>query len=300
MKTEATSLLRTIGRVPQLIASVASAKVTYGEKPKPRSRTTLFMIDSLRFGVTFAAIFIGLFVAINYQSFWHIAKAELALEEDLHTTEALATLTGAPQNTQGEAAFKGPASDGNMLSFLPPVGPPENRLVIPKIGKNIPIVIPPMDSLIGEDWIQFEKDIQASLRDGVVHYPGTARPGQAGNFFVTGHSSYYPWDSGKYKDVFSRLDELERGDTYSVYYGGDLHTYRVTEKKEVKPTNVSVLDQPTDKRISTLMTCIPIGTTLRRLVIQAQEIDPVTGAALDVGEHTVEPLDTPKLNALPI
>ncbi len=296
---ETRSLYARMKRAPEFLISCATAKVTYGRKPVPRSRATLFMLDSIRFGVTFAAIFAGLFVAINYQSFWNIAKAELAFQEDLDTSHALATLTGIGETGVRNLAVE-EAHDGSLLSFLPPVGPPENRLVIPKLGKNIPIAIPAMDSLIREDWVQFEKDIQHSLRDGVVHYPGTARPGQAGNFFVTGHSSYYPWDPGKYKDVFARLHELEPGDTYSVYYGGDLHAYRVTDKKEVRPTDVSVLDQPTDARIATLMTCTPIGTTLRRLVIIAQEIDPVTGKKLKVGEHSVEPILAPKIDSLPI
>jgi len=117
-----------------------------------------------------------------------------------------------------------------------------------------------------------------------VHYPGTARPGQAGNFFVTGHSSYYPWAAGKYKTIFARLHQLNVGDEYWVYYGGDKHRYTVIEKKEVSPSDISVLDQPTDLRLATLMTCTPVGTTLRRLIIVSQEIDPLSGVALAVGE----------------
>jgi sortase A len=153
-----------------------------------------------------------------------------------------------------------------------------------------------------EDWKQVEEDMQESLRDGVVHYPGSAKPGHAGNFFITGHSSYYPWNDGDFKDVFARLHELVAGDTYSVYYGGDLHTYRVLSKKEVRPSDVSVLDQPTDKRVATLMTCTPIGTTLRRLIVLAEEIDPATRLVLQIGQKTTDEQKTPmgRLGSLPI
>lgn len=277
------------------------------KRTKPHSRTTLFAIDTIRFGGTFAGIFITLFVAINYQSFWQIARAQLALGDDTHTEQALDamvkndTASNVSPATAGLISRKSFSDGGDLISYLPRVGPYENRLIIPKIGKNVPIVLPSMDSLMKEDWKNFEEDVQKALHDGVVHYPGSARPGQAGNFFLTGHSSYYPWDDGKFKDVFARLNELDIGDTYSVYYGGDLHTYKVIEKKEVHPSDTSVLDQPTTKRLSTLMTCTPVGTTLRRLIIVAEEVDPATGVRLSVGERTSTQDSKPtKLEALPI
>lgn len=268
---------------------------------RPPKKVTLFMMDTVRFGGTFGLIFAVLFVGINYQSFWQIARAQLAIGSDTTTEQGLDALSRGARTTA--LPLKASSMDNtNILAYLPAVGPSEDRIIIPKIGKNVPIVRPSMDALMKEDWKQFEEDIQTALHDGVVHYPGSARPGQAGNFFVTGHSSYYPWDDGSYKDVFARLHELEPGDTYSVYYGGDRHTYRVTRKYEVKPSNVNVLDQPTDRRIATLMTCTPIGTTLRRLIVEAEEIDPQSGEVLKVGERPDERPENPftRLEALPI
>lgn len=249
--------------------------------PKQYSRGTLFVIDSIRFGMTFASIFALLFLTLNYQSFGKIAVA---------MTDPLALLNDRlPVEQAAETFFqKTPrGSDTDLAQFLPPIGPPENRLLIPSLGLNVPIVIPPNDALLREDWEHLEKDIQTALEHGTVHYPGTARPGQAGNFFVTGHSSYYPWSQGKYKSVFARLPMLKTGDEFWIYYGGDRHRYVIQEKKEVKPTDVGVLDQPLDRRIATLMTCVPVGTTLRRLVLTAQELDPLTGSPMAVGQHAV-------------
>ncbi len=272
---------------------------------KPPTKLRLFIVDTVRFGGTFAGIFIVLFVGINYQSFLQIAKAELALGNDLKTQQALEQMFSGKTDalstlTDGTIVRHGDNID--LLSGLPPVGPYEDRIVIPKLGVNVPIVRPSIVALMKEDWKQFEDDIQNALRDGVVHYPGSARPGQAGNFFITGHSSYYPWNKGNYKNIFARLQELVPGDTYSVYYGGDRHTYRITGKKEVKPSDVSVLDQPTNKRIATLMTCTPLGTTLRRLIVTAEEIDPSSGQTLAVGErvHDDQTGKIAKLELLPI
>ncbi|MBT3835604.1 sortase, partial [Candidatus Peribacteria bacterium] len=162
------------------------------------------------------------------------------------------------------------------------VSPPDNRLVIPKIGKNIPLVEVSDAALKRQDWKTFEKDVQHALRFGAVRYPGTAEPGQVGNIFITGHSSYYPWDFGGYKDVFVLLHTLEIGDKYSIYYEGDIHHYLVSEKYEVSPRDVSVLEQPDDKFSSMLMTCSPVGTTLKRLIVRADEINSETNEIIEV------------------
>lgn len=301
----------TLRSVPQKITAAATSFWRVAKTPvrltprkpgkKPPKKITLFVIDTVRFGGTFAVIFATLFVGINYQSFWQIARAELALGSDITTEQALSDITDGSKAAKAYGALQS-SGEENILKYLPTVGPNEDRLIIPKLGKNVPIVRPSMEALMKEDWKKFEEDIQIALHDGVVHYPGSARPGQAGNFFLTGHSSYYPWDDGRYKDVFARLGELDIGDTYSVYYGGDKHTYRITKKYEVKPSDVSVLDQPTTQRTATLMTCTPVGTTLRRLIVQAEEIDPGSGEPLKVGERMTEKIENPymRLDALPI
>jgi LPXTG-site transpeptidase (sortase) family protein len=270
---------------------------------KEYSRGSLFALDVVRFGGTFATIFVALFVSLNYQSFFQIITPYL---DPVERVSSLHGNLSEVDNALKEKLLKSPMlaiagrEEGNFLSYLPAVGPPENRIIIPRLGLNIPLVTPSYSSLLREDWEGVETDIQDALKHGVVHYPGTARPGQAGNFFVTGHSSYYPWADGRFKTVFARLHELNVGDEYWVYYGGDKHRYVINGKKEVKPSNVDVLDQPTNRRTATLMTCTPVGTTLRRLIITAQEVDPTTGIALQVGEREMRIATGPAPTALPI
>jgi len=277
--------------------------VQKNKSAKEYSRGSLFALDVVRFGGTFASIFVALFVSLNYQSFFQIISPYL---DPIERASSLHGNVSEVDNALKEKLLRSPLlavagrEEGDLLSYLPTVGPPENRIIVPRLGLNIPLVTPSYSSLLKEDWEGVETDIQEALKHGVVHYPGTARPGQAGNFFVTGHSSYYPWSDGNFKTVFSRLHELNVGDEYWVYYGGDKHRYIVQGKKEVKPSNVDVLDQPTNRRLSTLMTCTPVGTTLRRLIITAQEVDPTTGIALQVGERETRTDTGPAPAALPI
>jgi len=230
----------------------------------------------IRFCVVTGIIFSVSFFALNFSAYKEIFSGVLNPGEQAKAQEILESATQEGSNK----------SDSSFLLLLPdkkselksfewvdiPVVPTDNRLVVPKLGKSIPLVNMSVENIEGENWNDLEKQIQDGLKLGVVHYPGTAKPGQYGNVFMTGHSSYYPWDPGKFKDVFATLGKLEVGDRYYVYYDQKKYTYQVVDKKEVKPNNVDVLSQPTDKKISTLMTCTPVGTTLRRLIITGQQI----------------------------
>lgn len=148
------------------------------------------------------------------------------------------------------------------------ITPYDNRIIIPKIGKNIPLV----DVRLGA-WFDFdhmENIFMQELEKGIVRYPGTAKPWEVGNSFIFGHSSNYPWIKGEYNSVFALLDELTFGDEIIVYYNQKKFTYIIREKKVVKPGNVKVLDREEGKKEISLMTCWPIGTTINRLIVFAE------------------------------
>lgn len=151
--------------------------------------------------------------------------------------------------------------------------PPVDTIIIPKINVNAPLV-----------YIKDESNnaILQAIQNGVGHYPGTALPGRNGNAFFTGHSSYYWWSEGKYNQVFALLHNLEAGDLIYIYYQGEKYIYRATNKVVVLPTDVHVLD-PTPTPTLSLMTCTPIGTNLKRLIVHADLISspPVSGSDFD-------------------
>ncbi len=111
--------------------------------------------------------------------------------------------------------------------------------------------------------------MQEALRYGVIHYPGTARPGQQGNIVITGHSSYFPWDPGRFKDVFAVLHDLKAGDRILLYNNQKRYIYEVTSIKKIWPSELDVLKPSTENKI-TLITCTPVGTNLKRLIVEAK------------------------------
>lgn len=140
----------------------------------------------------------------------------------------------------------------------------DNYIYIPKIHVAAPFYTPPStrDDVINE-----------YLLKGVLHYPGTADPGQKGNVFLTGHSSYYWWAKSDYKFVFTLEPQLTYNDEIYVYHKGIRYTYKVTELREVTPQTTDVL-RPTTEPTLTLSTCVPIGTSYHRKIVRAKQITP--------------------------
>jgi sortase A len=230
-----------------------------------------FLKEIIGFVFTFSLTFVLLFVLVNFSSVKSIfnfyffgEKNFLKQEELLNKNKEISPLI--PHYAKKHQEKNYPPLEINLT-------PLDYRLVIPKINVNVPIVAMSDDYVSADIWGDFEKEVQIALRDGIIHYPGTANPGQYGNAFFTGHSSYYPWDKGRYKDVFANLINLEINDKFYIYFQQKRYTYQIKSKKEVLPTEVGVLNQPYNEKQATLMTCWPLGTTLKRLIIVAEEIE---------------------------
>ena len=142
-------------------------------------------------------------------------------------------------------------------------------VIIPKINVNAPIeFVPTLD----------ENAILAGLQNGVVHYANTGLPGAPGNTVLFGHSSNDWWEPGNFKFIFALLDRLTIGDTIQVNYNSKRYIYQVTGTKVVDPTDFSVIQQTYSPEL-TLITCTPPGTSWKRLVVVAKQIDPPVNAA---------------------
>lgn len=108
------------------------------------------------------------------------------------------------------------------------------------------------------------------LKKSLIQYPQTALPGQLGNTVIFGHSVLPQFFNPKsYLTIFSTLYKLKQGDEILIDYDDVQYEYIIDEMFEVKPTDLSVLEQRFDQKNLTLITCSPPGTYLRRLIIKA-------------------------------
>lgn len=219
-------------------------------------------------------IFMALFLVLNWQSYSTLLKNKIDKVTGNFELSPFIAQEFTEKNIEQNLL---PAADttASFSSQVPHIDfditPPDDRIIIPRINKNVPVVPVNTENLIKKDWGALEGDIQEALKDGVVHYPGTARVGQKGNVVLTGHSSYFPWDPGRFKDVFALLHEVAVGDRIIVYEDQKKVQYEVYETRIVSPAQVDVLTQQGENRL-TLITCTPIGTNLKRLIILARPV----------------------------
>lgn len=123
-------------------------------------------------------------------------------------------------------------------------------LEIPKIDLKTPIV---------------EGATPENIKYAVGHLPSSSSLNELGktdqNFAIAGHRSY------TYGQFFNRLDELEKGNEIILTTKNKEYTYKIYQKKIVKPTDVDVIKPVTGKSILTLITCHPKYSNKQRLIV---------------------------------
>ncbi|WP_283139586.1 class E sortase [Rhizohabitans arisaemae] len=105
------------------------------------------------------------------------------------------------------------------------------------------------------------------LRRGPGHYPGTAMPGEIGNFVLSGHRTTY-------SAPFNRIDELVRGDEIIVETRRRTYTYEVDRVVVVDPADLGVVapvpglpGRDPSTAVITLITCHPEYSAAQRLIV---------------------------------
>jgi len=145
----------------------------------------------------------------------------------------------------------------------------DDRLIIPKINVDVPII-----------WTAnaaSQDSLNEAMNNGVAWFniqQAHSKPGENGNFVLSGHSSNDWLDQGSYKFIFAPLERIVVGDTFYVNYQQKRYMYKVTSTKVVAPTDVAALATDNTKPMITLITCTPLGTALNRLLVFADQISP--------------------------
>lgn len=181
--------------------------------------------------------------------------------------------------SQAHHAF---AAQKDPVNSLPPSAPvvfnplltpdggsidPVNRefsLIIPKIGVNAG-VIPAVNPASPGEYLE-------ALQKGVAHASTSFFPDEDGTVYLFSHSTNYDWFVKDLNAVFYLLKNLQTNDTIAIYYKGKQYLYRLTDKRIVKPTEISYLVPQSGKKRLILQTCWPPGSTTERLLLFADLI----------------------------
>lgn len=127
-------------------------------------------------------------------------------------------------------------------------------ITIPKIGVELPVYHGTSDGV---------------LQVAAGHLEGSSLPvGGAGTHAVI--SAHRGLPSAK---LFTNLDELEVGDTFTITVLDRVLTYEVDQITIVLPTETDLLQPVEGKDYVTLMTCTPYGINTHRLLVRGKRIE---------------------------
>jgi len=278
---ETISLLEAEEKQYQTIEYIHTVKKVIKKQTNKFISSIIFLTKYL---ITTTLIFAVLLVTTNYTAYINVAKSyifswELEVKQQRLISSVEAVNIKEKYSEEKIEEIKVEKKEKNKLSIKKmkkeqdkenlnlniEITPYENRIIIPKIGKNIPLIDIKNRSIKWEE--ELNNIFMDELENGVIRYPGSAKPGEDGTSFIFGHSSNFPWMKWDYNEVFALLDKVVYWDEIIVYYGQEKYTYKIREKKIITPGDVSVLERNKDRSEITLMTCWPIGTTLNRLIV---------------------------------
>ena len=129
------------------------------------------------------------------------------------------------------------------------------------------------------------------LQIAVGHLEGSSLPvgGKSTHCVLSGHRGL---PSAK---LFSNLDQMAEGDTFSVRTLDKVLTYEVDEISIVLPADTAKLQIVAGEDLCTLMTCTPYGVNTHRLLVRGHRVDEanaavrVTADALQIDPLLVAP-----------
>jgi sortase A len=181
----------------------------------------------------------------------HQAQSLGAQFRHLHS----ATPTPTPTSTSTAGSNPAPSSAQPVVAVAPANARKFGILYIPRFGVGWER---PIAQGIGVS------DVLDSI--GVGHYPGTAMPGQVGNFAIAAHRHAYG-------GAFQNLHTLHVGDHVYIGTKDGWYEYTFRDIQYVLPSEVNVLDpvpmqpgvKPVD-RLITMTTCNPFYSTSERMI----------------------------------
>ncbi len=150
--------------------------------------------------------------------------------------------------------------------------PPVDRIIIPSLGLDVPIIT--TEHMESTDFTQ--ADFDDELDQWIVKYPTTPAPGEEGNTLLFGHTSYEVWKQNPYGTIFKDLPKLKDSTLIQILRKWNLYEYKVVDLFIVTPKQVNdqyMTYQNAGGSYITLMWCYPLGTDNKRIMVVAKLID---------------------------
>lgn len=115
------------------------------------------------------------------------------------------------------------------------------------------------------------------LLKGVGHLEGSSLPvgGVGTHAVLTGHRGLAN------AELFTRLDEVDVGDRFTLEVMGEVLTYEVKDTRVVEPTDTEALRIDRERDLVTLITCTPLGINTHRILVTGERVLPTPQSDID-------------------
>ena len=146
-------------------------------------------------------------------------------------------------------------------------------LTIPKINQELPV---------------YHGTSEAVLSTSVGHFQGSSLPvgGDSTHSVVSAHRGLPT------AILFTHLDRMELGDTFTFTILDRVLTYEVDQIRIVEPDDISLIQIEPRADYCTLLTCTPYGINTHRLLVRAHQVDASQKSSIYIANeaYRVEPL----------
>lgn len=135
-------------------------------------------------------------------------------------------------------------------------------------------------SAIGVNLPIYHSVDESVLQIAIGHIPGSSLPvgGERTHAILSGHRGL---PSAK---LFSDLDQMVEGDTFTVNIMDQTTTYMVDQIRIVLPEETDELAIRDGRDYCTLVTCTPYGINTHRMLVRGRRIDNIAGEVVVVAE----------------
>lgn len=135
-------------------------------------------------------------------------------------------------------------------------------------------------SAIGVNLPIYHSVEESVLQIAVGHIPGSSLPvgGERTHTILSGHRGL---PSAK---LFSDLDQIVEGDTFTINVMGQTITYMVDQIRIVLPEETKDLAIQPGRDYCTLVTCTPYGVNTHRMLVRGKRIENIAGEVVVVAE----------------
>lgn len=143
------------------------------------------------------------------------------------------------------------------------------RLQIPSIDLDLPV---------------YHGTEEATLLAGLGHLEGTSLPvgGPGTRSVITGHRGLAN------ATMFTNLDRVELGETFTLEVFGEVLSYRVVDVVVVAPEDTESLRAEAGRDLVTLVTCTPLGINSHRILLTGERVFPTPAEAVAAAQAEPE------------